>query len=132
MTCLDSSVALAQLLGQRIARNCAHEGNAGGNFRSGETSDTTIADLAVAVNSEFIKTGSLSRSERVGKYNRLLEIEAELSQKEEREKILHELSWPKSRRLIGSGTLMPTPNLTLRGERPACRLINRVIRKPGT
>ena len=49
------------------------------SHRSGETSDTTIADLAVAVNSEFIKTGSLSRSERVGKYNRLLEIEAELS-----------------------------------------------------
>src|SRR3989344_1375113 len=47
------------------------------SHRSGETSDTTIADLAVAVNSEFIKTGSLSRSERVGKYNRLLEIEAE-------------------------------------------------------
>lgn len=48
------------------------------SHRSGETSDTTIADLAVAVNSEFIKTGSLSRSERVSKYNRLLEIEAEL------------------------------------------------------
>ena len=39
---------------------------------------TFIADLAVAVNSEFIKTGSLSRSERVEKYNRLLEIEQEL------------------------------------------------------
>ena len=49
------------------------------SHRSGETSDTFIADLAVAVNSEFIKTGSLSRSERVAKYNRLLEIEAELS-----------------------------------------------------
>lgn len=48
------------------------------SHRSGETSDTTIADLSVAVNSEFIKTGSLSRSERVGKYNRLLEIEQEL------------------------------------------------------
>ncbi len=48
------------------------------SHRSGETSDTTIADLAVAVNSEFIKTGSLSRSERVAKYNRLLEIEDEL------------------------------------------------------
>lgn len=46
--------------------------------RSGETSDTFIADLAVAVNSEFIKTGSLSRSERVEKYNRLMEIEVEL------------------------------------------------------
>ncbi len=48
------------------------------SHRSGETADTTIADLAVAVNSEFIKTGSLSRSERVAKYNRLLEIEQEL------------------------------------------------------
>ncbi|MDD2807737.1 MAG: phosphopyruvate hydratase [Patescibacteria group bacterium] len=48
------------------------------SHRSGETEDTTIADLAVAVNSEFIKTGSLSRSERVAKYNRLIEIEAEL------------------------------------------------------
>jgi enolase len=48
------------------------------SHRSGETSDTFIADLAVAVNSEFIKTGSLSRSERVEKYNRLMEIEMEL------------------------------------------------------
>jgi enolase len=48
------------------------------SHRSGETEDTFIADLAVAVNSEFIKTGSLSRSERVAKYNRLLEIENEL------------------------------------------------------
>lgn len=49
------------------------------SHRSGETSDTTIADLAVAVNAEFIKTGSLSRSERLAKYNRLLEIEEEVS-----------------------------------------------------
>ena len=48
------------------------------SHRSGETSDTFIADLAVAVNAEYIKTGSLSRSERVGKYNRLMEIEEEL------------------------------------------------------
>ncbi|MBU1613533.1 phosphopyruvate hydratase, partial [Patescibacteria group bacterium] len=48
------------------------------SHRSGETSDTFIADLAVAVNSEFIKTGSLSRSDRVEKYNRLMEIELEL------------------------------------------------------
>jgi enolase len=48
------------------------------SHRSGETADTTIADLAVAVNAEYIKTGSLSRSERVEKYNRLLEIEAEV------------------------------------------------------
>lgn len=49
------------------------------SHRSGETEDTTIADLAVACNTGFIKTGSLSRSERVAKYNRLLEIEKELS-----------------------------------------------------
>jgi enolase len=49
------------------------------SHRSGETADTFIADLAVAVNAEFIKTGSLSRSERVEKYNRLLEIENELT-----------------------------------------------------
>lgn len=48
------------------------------SHRSGETADTTIADLAVAVNAAYIKTGSLARSERVEKYNRLLEIEAEL------------------------------------------------------
>ena len=48
------------------------------SHRSGETADTFIADLAVAVNAEFIKTGSLSRSERVEKYNRLMEIESEL------------------------------------------------------
>jgi len=48
------------------------------SHRSGETCDTFIADLAVAVNSDFIKTGSLSRSERVSKYNRLMEIEQEI------------------------------------------------------
>jgi enolase len=48
------------------------------SHRSGETEDTTIADLAVAVNSGQIKTGSLSRSERTAKYNRLLRIEEEL------------------------------------------------------
>ena len=48
------------------------------SHRSGETADTFIADLSVAVNAEFIKTGSLSRSERVEKYNRLMKIEAEI------------------------------------------------------
>ncbi|MCR4279090.1 MAG: phosphopyruvate hydratase [bacterium] len=48
------------------------------SHRSGETDDTTIADLAVACGAEHIKTGSLSRSERVEKYNRLLEIEEEM------------------------------------------------------
>ena len=48
------------------------------SHRSGETEDTTIADLAVAVNAGQIKTGAPSRSERVAKYNRLLKIEEEL------------------------------------------------------
>ena len=45
------------------------------SHRSGETEDTTIADLAVGVGAHFIKTGSLSRSERTAKYNQLLRIE---------------------------------------------------------
>ncbi|MBM3285153.1 MAG: phosphopyruvate hydratase, partial [Candidatus Aminicenantes bacterium] len=48
------------------------------SHRSGETEDTFIADLSVALNAGQIKTGSLSRSERVAKYNRLLEIETEI------------------------------------------------------
>ncbi len=48
------------------------------SHRSGETSDTTIADLAVATSAGQIKTGSLCRSDRVAKYNRLLRIEEEL------------------------------------------------------
>lgn len=48
------------------------------SHRSGETEDTFLADLAVAMGGGQIKTGSLSRSERIAKYNRLLEIEAEL------------------------------------------------------
>ena len=51
------------------------------SHRSGETADTFIADLSVATSSGQIKTGSLSRSDRVAKYNRLLEIEAELGQR---------------------------------------------------
>lgn len=51
------------------------------SHRSGETEDTTIADLAVGFSSGQIKTGSLSRSERVAKYNRLLEIEQKLGAK---------------------------------------------------
>lgn len=49
------------------------------SHRSGETEDTTIADLTVACNTGLIKTGSLARSERVAKYNRLLRIEEELA-----------------------------------------------------
>jgi enolase len=48
------------------------------SHRSGETEDTTIADLAVATNAGQIKTGAPARSDRVAKYNRLLRIEEEL------------------------------------------------------
>tara|TARA_X000000368_G_C22578066_1_gene513832 strand:- start:101 stop:589 length:489 start_codon:yes stop_codon:yes gene_type:complete len=48
------------------------------SHRSGDSEDTFIADLAVATNSSQIKTGSLARSERVAKYNRLIRIEEEL------------------------------------------------------
>ncbi len=48
------------------------------SHRSGETEDSTIADLAVATNCGQIKTGSLSRSDRTAKYNQLIRIEAEL------------------------------------------------------
>lgn len=62
-----NTIALAQKNGYKIAIS----------HRSGETCDTFIADLAVATGAEYIKTGSLSRSERVEKYNRLMEIEEE-------------------------------------------------------
>jgi len=48
------------------------------SHRSGETEDTTIADIAVATNAGQIKTGSLCRTDRVAKYNQLLRIEEEL------------------------------------------------------
>jgi enolase len=48
------------------------------SHRSGETEDTTIADLAVALDCGQIKTGSASRSDRIAKYNQLLRIEQEL------------------------------------------------------
>ena len=51
------------------------------SHRSGETEDTTIADLAVATNAGQIKTGAPSRSDRVAKYNQLLRIEEELGSK---------------------------------------------------
>jgi enolase len=50
------------------------------SHRSGETEDSTIADLAVATNCGQIKTGSLSRSDRLAKYNQLLRIEGELGE----------------------------------------------------
>jgi enolase len=48
------------------------------SHRSGETEDSTIADIAVATRATQIKTGSLCRSDRIAKYNQLLRIEAEL------------------------------------------------------
>jgi enolase len=62
------SVELCQHAGWRAV--CSH--------RSGETEDTTIADLSVALNMGQIKTGAPARSDRVAKYNQLLRIEAEL------------------------------------------------------
>ncbi|MDM7916392.1 MAG: phosphopyruvate hydratase [Candidatus Eisenbacteria bacterium] len=64
------------------------------SHRSGETEDTFIADLAVATNAGMIKTGSLSRSERIAKYNQLLRIEEELGE---------EARYPGRRALQGSG-----------------------------
>ncbi len=61
-------------LAQRSGYNCVM------SHRSGESEDTFIADFAVALNTGQIKTGSTARSDRVAKYNRLLEIEAELGQ----------------------------------------------------
>ena len=60
----------------RLARRSGY--NTVMSHRSGETEDTTIADIAVAMNCTQIKTGAPCRSERIAKYNRLLEIEAEL------------------------------------------------------
>ena len=65
------AIALAQRNGYRTIIS----------HRSGETEDTTIADLAVATNSGQIKTGSLSRSDRLAKYNQLLRIEEELGER---------------------------------------------------
>ena len=52
------------------------------SHRSGETADTFIADFAVGLNIPFIKTGSLSRGERIEKYNRLMKIEEDLINKQ--------------------------------------------------
>ncbi len=71
---------IGSLTETRSAIDMTHEAgwNAVISHRSGETEDTTIADLAVAVSAGQIKTGAPARSERVAKYNRLLRIEAEL------------------------------------------------------
>jgi enolase len=64
-----------------IALAAQHEYRTVISHRSGETEDTSIADLAVGVNAGQIKTGAPSRSERVAKYNRLLRIEHELGER---------------------------------------------------
>jgi len=61
-------------LAQRNGYNCVM------SHRSGESEDTFIADFAVALNTGQIKTGSTARSDRIAKYNRLLEIQDELGQ----------------------------------------------------
>jgi enolase len=66
-----ATIKLAQKHNMKLM--CSH--------RSGETCDTFIADLAVAVGAEYIKSGSLSRSERLAKYNRLMEIELVINSK---------------------------------------------------
>jgi enolase len=66
------TVRLAQRSGYRCVMS----------HRSGESEDTFIADFAVALNTGQIKTGSTARSDRVAKYNRLLNIEIELTQSE--------------------------------------------------
>jgi enolase len=101
----DLFVTNAELLGRGIAGGCANAvlvklnqigtltetletvemAQAAGygvviSHRSGETEDTTIADLAVGVNAGQIKTGSLSRTDRVAKYNQLLRIEEDLAE----------------------------------------------------
>lgn len=69
-TLTETVAAITLGQGNGIKINIAH--------RSGETNDPFIADLAVAANAEFIKAGSVSRGERLAKYNRLLQIEKEL------------------------------------------------------
>ena len=61
------------------------------SHRSGETEDTTIADIAVATNCGQIKTGSASRSDRIAKYNQLLRIEEELG----KDAVYGATIWPK-------------------------------------
>ena len=74
-----SAHIFAQKFGVRLAASAGYTTII--SHRSGETEDTTIADLAVATNAGQIKTGAPSRSERVAKYNRLLAIEDELGER---------------------------------------------------
>ncbi|OFX14849.1 MAG: hypothetical protein A2V59_05090 [Armatimonadetes bacterium RBG_19FT_COMBO_69_19] len=70
------------------------------SHRSGETEDTTIADLAVATGAGQIKTGAPSRSERVAKYNQLLRIEEDLG---ERALFAGEAVFSRTARKAGAG-----------------------------
>ena len=72
----DLFVTNVEFLAKGIAMGCTTVTS----HRSGETEDATIADIAVATNSGQIKTGSLSRSDRMAKYNQLLRIEEELNE----------------------------------------------------
>ena len=79
------------------------------SHRSGETEDTTIADLAVALNTCQIKTGAPSRSERVAKYNQLLRIEEELGESAVYPGIQHSISEDKRiERMIYKATMRTT------------------------
>jgi enolase len=62
-------------LARRASYNCFV------SHRSGETEDTTLADLTVAVGTGHLKTGSVCRSERIAKYNQLLRIEEDLGER---------------------------------------------------
>ena len=61
------------------------------SHRSGETEDTTIADLVVATNAGQIKTGSMSRTDRIAKYNQLMRIEDQLTSNVAEYKGIHSL-----------------------------------------
>jgi len=84
MSCANSILIKVNQIGSLTETlNCIEMAHRAGyttviSHRSGETEDTTIADISVAVNSGQIKTGSLSRSDRMAKYNQLLRIEEEL------------------------------------------------------
>ena len=75
---LDNSHVSETLEAIKMAHKAGY--NAISSHRSGETEDTTIADLAVALNTCQIKTGAPSRTERVAKYNQLLRIEEQLGE----------------------------------------------------
>ena len=86
------------------------------SHRSGETEDTTIADLAVATNCGQIKTGAPARSDRVAKYNQLLRIEDELG---DAARYAGAAAFPRFTRLIGADWSTWLPSVVLLGAGPA-------------